>query len=88
MYMYNMCKFVALCVLFVCLSFLILHKLVCYTHVCPLSLCSVHWEEPEVQYRGDINYEIYVGQRALALDEQPDEETRKNIDTDNNDVRL
>ena len=62
---------------------LLLHKLVCYTHVCSLSLCSVHWEEPEVQYRGDIEYEIYLGQRAL----EPDEETKKNIDTDNNDVR-
>jgi hypothetical protein len=45
---------------------------------------SVHWEEPEVQYRGDIEYEIYLGQRAL----EPDEETKKNIDTDNNDDGL
>ena len=53
-----------------------------------LSLCSVHWEEPEVQYQGDIiEYEIYLGQRALELDEQPDEEIRKNSDTDDNDVR-
>ena len=75
---------------FVCIVCLSSRQLVCYTHVCPciLSLCSVHWEKPEIQYRGDIEYEIYLGQRALALDEQPDEETKKNIDTDENDVSL
>ena len=76
-----------------CLSFLptFTQASVLYTHVhvcpCILSLCSVHWEEPEVQYGGDIiEYEIYLGQRALELDEQPDEETKQNIDTDENNV--
>ena len=86
-----MCLLVcALRSLFFSLLFLSQYSVALYAVLCPciLSLCSVHWEEPVVQYRGDIiEYEIYLGQRALELDEQPDEETRKNINIDENDVR-